>query len=173
MKTSAIRLATAAAAVALALTACSSGLGGSDAASGSGSGSGSESKSLTLLIDNGPQTIAAAKAVTDAFEKANPGVTVKIETRPGGTEGDNLIKTRLSTGEMTDVFFYNSGSLLQALNPDKTLVDLTDDPAMNGRRPTTFMPVVSHGRQGRTARRAARPSAAGSSTTSTSTRSSG
>jgi raffinose/stachyose/melibiose transport system substrate-binding protein len=141
MKTSAIRLATAAAAVALALTACSSGLGGSDAASGSGSGS--ESKSLTLLIDNGPQTIAAAKAVTDAFEKANPGVTVKTETRPGGTEGDNLVKTKLSTGEMEDVFWYNSGSLLQALDPSESLVDLTDDPAMKDVDPT-FLPVVSH-----------------------------
>ena len=34
-----------------------------------------------------------------AFEKANPGVTVKTETRPGGTEGDNLVKTKLSTGD--------------------------------------------------------------------------
>jgi raffinose/stachyose/melibiose transport system substrate-binding protein len=140
VKTSAIRLATAAAAVALVLTACSSGLGGSDAASGSGSGG--ESKSLTLLIDNGPQTIAAAKAVTDAFQKANPGVTVKTETRPQGTEGDNLVKTKLSTGEMEDVFWYNSGSLLQALNPGETLVDLTNDPVVKDVDPT-FLPVVS------------------------------
>jgi raffinose/stachyose/melibiose transport system substrate-binding protein len=138
MKTSAIRLATAAAAVALALTACSSGLGGSDA----GSGSGGDSKSLTLLIDNGPQTIAAAKAVTDAFQQANPGVTVKTETRPQGTEGDNLVKTKLSTGEMEDVFWYNSGSLLQALNPTETLVDLTNDEAIKNVDPT-FLPVVS------------------------------
>ena len=138
MKTSAIRLVTAAAAVAVALTACSSGLGGSDA----GSDSGGDSKSLTLLIDNGPQTIAAAKAVTAAFQKANPGVTVKTETRPQGTEGDNLVKTKLSTGEMEDVFWYNSGSLLQALNPGETLVDLTDDPAMQNVDPT-FLPVVS------------------------------
>lgn len=140
MKTSAIRLATAAAAVALALTACSSGLGGSDAASDSGSGG--NSKSLTLLIDNGPQTITAAKAVTDAFQQANPGVTVKTETRPQGTEGDNLVKTKLSTGEMEDVFWYNSGSLLQALNPSETLVDLTNDAVVKDVDPT-FLPVVS------------------------------
>jgi raffinose/stachyose/melibiose transport system substrate-binding protein len=140
MKISVTRLVTAAAAVALTLTACSSGLGGSDA--GSGTGSGGDSKSLTLLIDNGPQTVAAAKAVTAAFQTANPGVTVKTETRPQGTEGDNLVKTKLSTGEMEDVFWYNSGSLLQALNPGETLVDLTDDAAMQDVDPT-FLPVVS------------------------------
>jgi ABC-type glycerol-3-phosphate transport system substrate-binding protein len=36
------------------------------------------------------------------------------------------VKTQLSTGEMADVFNYNSGSLMQALNPDNTLVDLSD-----------------------------------------------
>ena len=50
------------------------------------------------------------------------------EIRPGGAEGDNLIKTRLATGEMEDVFLYNSGSLFQALNPDQTLVNLDDQP---------------------------------------------
>ncbi|NKK78971.1 ABC transporter substrate-binding protein, partial [Rhizobium leguminosarum] len=34
-------------------------------------------------------------------------------------------KTRLATGEMSDVFLYNSGSLLQALKPAQTLVDLS------------------------------------------------
>ncbi len=56
----------------------------------------------------------------DAFEKANPGITVKVETRPGGGDGDNIVKTRLSTGDMTDVFMYNSGSLFQAINPKQT-----------------------------------------------------
>jgi raffinose/stachyose/melibiose transport system substrate-binding protein len=31
---------------------------------------------------------------------------------------------------MADVFWYNSGSLLQALKPEQTLVDLTNDPAL-------------------------------------------
>ncbi|MDC7241388.1 MAG: extracellular solute-binding protein, partial [Spirochaetales bacterium] len=45
--------------------------------------------------------------------------------------GDNIVKTRLATGEMTDIFYYNAGSLLQALNPQQTLVDLADEPFMN------------------------------------------
>ena len=142
MKTSAIRLATAAAAVALALTACSSGLGGSNASSGSGSGS--ESKTLSLLVTNDAATVKSAQEVVAAFQKANPGVTVKTETRPGGSDGDNIVKTKLSTGEMQDVFWYNSGSLLQALNPSQTLVDLTNDPAVANVEPS-FFPVVSQG----------------------------
>ena len=29
---------------------------------------------------------------------------------------------------MTDIFWYNSGSLLQALNPDESLVDVSGEP---------------------------------------------
>ncbi len=39
--------------------------------------------------------------------------SVKVETRPQGADGDNVVKTRLSTGDMDDVFEYNSGSLFQ------------------------------------------------------------
>lgn len=81
---------------------------------------------ISYLIDNSPATAATAKPLITAFEKANPDITVKLDTRPQGTDGDNLVKTQLSTGEMADVFNYNSGSLLQALNPDNTLVDLSD-----------------------------------------------
>ena len=55
-------------------------------------------------------------------------MTIEVETHPGGAEGDNLVKTRLATGDMTDIFWYNSGSLLQALNPTETLVDLSAEP---------------------------------------------
>jgi raffinose/stachyose/melibiose transport system substrate-binding protein len=60
------------------------------------------------------------------FTAKNPNVTIKLETRPAGTDGDNLIKTRLSTGDMSDVFMYNSGSLFQAIAPEKNLVELGD-----------------------------------------------
>ncbi|GAA3331434.1 hypothetical protein GCM10020331_088010 [Ectobacillus funiculus] len=58
-------------------------------------------------------------------------IKTEIETRPGGSEGDNLVKTRLSTGDMTDLVAYNSGSLLQALNPEKNFVDLTNESYMD------------------------------------------
>ena len=43
---------------------------------------------------------------------------------------------------MADVFWYNSGSLLQALSPEKTLVDLTNDPALKDTDPS-FLPAVT------------------------------
>lgn len=64
----------------------------------------------------------------EAFQAANPGITVKTDTRPGGSEGDNLVKTRLATGDMADVFIYNNGSLLQAIKPEQNLTPLDDQP---------------------------------------------
>ncbi len=87
---------------------------------------------LTYLVASGPDSEAIAEALAAAYMERNPEVSVEIEVRPGGAEGDNLIKTRLATGEMADVFFYNSGSLFQALNPTQTLAPLTDLPAMEG-----------------------------------------
>lgn len=83
---------------------------------------------LTYLVDDNPTNQATADALKAAFEAENPDIKIDIETRPGGGEGDNIIKTRLATGEMTDVFRYNAGSLFQALNPSQTMLDLTDEP---------------------------------------------
>ncbi|HZY68342.1 MAG TPA: extracellular solute-binding protein [Devosia sp.] len=83
---------------------------------------------LTYLVDNAPNTVAVAEAMKADFEAKNPGIVLEIETRPQGADGDNIVKTRLATGEMTDVFAYNSGSLFQALNPTQTMLDLTDEP---------------------------------------------
>lgn len=82
---------------------------------------------LTFLFDNAPSTVAMAEALAAAFEAKHPNIDVETESRPGGGEGDNIIKTRLATGEMSDVFLYNSGSLFQAMNPTQNLVDLTNE----------------------------------------------
>ncbi|GAA4158130.1 hypothetical protein GCM10022286_10560 [Gryllotalpicola daejeonensis] len=98
--------------------------------SGSGSSASSGSGKTSISVLAGGNDAASSKLANDlatAFHKANPSVTVKMETRPGGTDGDNLIKTRLSTQSMNDVFFYNSGSLFQALHPDTQLQPLTDE----------------------------------------------
>lgn len=106
-----------AAAAALMLAGCSTG-------GGSSSEDGTE---LSVYIDSTPSSVALWDGLTAAYEEENPDVTVKVETHPGGSEGDNLIKTRLSTGDMNDLFFYNSGSLFQALSPDQTLAPLSDE----------------------------------------------
>ncbi len=97
----------------------------------SGSSGSSSSGPVTISLMAGGNDPAATKFATDlaaAFHKANPTITVKVDTRPGGTDGDNLVKTRLATGSMDDVFLYNTGSLFQALHPDQTLQPLTGQP---------------------------------------------
>ncbi len=99
---------------------------------------------LTYLVDDSQNSQDMAQALTDAYTALNPNVTFTIESRPGGTEGDNIVKTRLATSDMTDIFFYNSGSLLQALNPTQTLVDLSDQ-AFIANIQDSFLPTVSQG----------------------------
>lgn len=117
-------------AVSLALSGCST------------SGDSGDGSSISILIDNSEQAVAQMEALVAAFEEQNPDITVEIETRPQGAEGDNLVKTRLATGEMPDLFAYNSGSLLQALNPDQTLTDLSDEDWV-GTLDENFVNVVS------------------------------
>ncbi|MBB6731687.1 ABC transporter substrate-binding protein [Cohnella zeiphila] len=87
-----------------------------------------EKVTISLLSDNSQDGVATAKALIDAFEAKYPNIKVEQETRPQGSEGDNFVKTRLATGDMNDVFFYNSGSLMQALNPEQNLLDMTNEP---------------------------------------------
>ncbi|GAB3999030.1 hypothetical protein GCM10029992_26640 [Glycomyces albus] len=86
---------------------------------------------LTILVDNTETTVDSVQALADAFTAADPDTEIELELRPGGSEGDNIVKTRLQTGDMPDLFFYNSGSLLQALAPEQNLVDLSGEAFMD------------------------------------------
>lgn len=84
-------------------------------------------------------------ALIAAYSDLHPNVTFDVEIAAGGgSEVDNLVKTRLATGEMNEIFYYNSGALLQALNPAETLIDLSDQPFMDNIA-ESFYPAVSQG----------------------------
>ena len=102
------------------------------------------SESITLLANNDAKNVATMQAMVKAFTAANPNISVTISQRPGGTDGDNLVKTKLSTGTMEDVFDYNSGSLFQAINPTKNLLDLTNE-SWQKNVLASFYPTVSAG----------------------------
>ncbi|TVY08189.1 ABC transporter substrate-binding protein [Paenibacillus cremeus] len=89
-----------------------------------------EPKTLTLLTGTTGTAYPALQAVAAEAEK-KLNIKIKFDIKPDGTEGDNLVKTRLATGEMSDILFYNSGSLFQALNPEENFVDLTKEPFMD------------------------------------------
>jgi len=86
--------------------------------------------------------VAVPEALAAAYMEAHAEVSIEVEQRAGGAEGDNIIKTRLATGEMADVFLYNAGSLFQALNPTEMLEPLDDLPSMAGVL-DGFKPVVT------------------------------
>lgn len=86
------------------------------------SGESKEEVVLSLLIDNNV-SLDGLTAVCD-LAKEKLGITVEIEYKVD----DSVLKTRLASGEMTDLLVYNSGSLLDALNPSEYFMDLTDQP---------------------------------------------
>lgn len=87
-----------------------------------------ETVTLTLLIDKDSQ-LDGLKAVAAAIEEKF-NIATEFELRPGGAEGDNLVKTRLATGDMADLCAYNSGSLLSALDPETNFLDLSNEAVM-------------------------------------------
>ena len=111
------------------------------------------------------------QALADAFHAKNPDITIKVDA--SGRERpdlDNLVKTRLATGEMPDLFWYNSGSLLRPSTPTQTMLDIVgDEPWVKN-----LDPVRASCRPDRRVfgAPAGPPTAAASSTTSRCTRSS-
>ncbi len=102
-----------------------------------------EPVTLTLLGPAGENDALMVDALTQAYTELHPNVTFEIEVAAsGGTEADNLVKTRLATGEMNDIFYYNSGALLQALHPSDTLLDLSAEPFIDNIA-ESFIPTVS------------------------------
>ena len=85
-----------------------------------------ETVELTFMIDR-DQSLDGWEAL---FAKIEEVLNIKttMELRPGGTEGDNLVKSRLATGDMADLCVYNSGSLFKVLNPASYFVDLSGEP---------------------------------------------
>ncbi len=126
-----VALVAAAAATTLVASGCSAG------SLGTSSGGDSSGVTITYLIPSDDVTAASTKALIAAFTAANPTITVKTDTRPGGADGDNLVKTKLATSDMSDVFQYNNGSLLQAIKPEQNLAPL-DDQAWVGQLDQTF-----------------------------------
>jgi raffinose/stachyose/melibiose transport system substrate-binding protein len=81
---------------------------------------------LTLMFttDNSREGIDAVTAA--AKEKLN--IDIEFETYPGGEEGNNLVRSRLATGDMTDLLFYSSGSLFKTMDPENYFYDLSKEP---------------------------------------------
>ncbi|SCK34544.1 ABC transporter substrate-binding protein [Streptomyces sp. WMMB 322] len=121
-------------ALSLSLTACSSG--------SLGSSGDKDELTLDFLVPTGPDSLPVGEQLAKDFSASHPDIKVNVETRPGGGEGDNVVKTRLATGEMADVFLYNTGSLFQAIDPEKNLVPMAGEDWV-GKLDDLFVPTAS------------------------------
>ena len=120
-------LATAVGGLSVALSLSLAGCAGSPAASSSSQAAGPVE--LTWFQGSGVDAnLKTAEALATAFMAKNPDIKIINDASgPSDSAIDNMIKTRLATGEMADMFWYNSGSLLQTLNPDQTMLSIKDD----------------------------------------------
>ena len=82
-----------------------------------------EMTTLTFQIDS-DMALDGFMAVA-ALAEQKLGIRIEYEMRVGGTEGDNIVKTRLASGDMADICGYNPGSLLNALHPEDYFADLS------------------------------------------------
>ena len=80
---------------------------------------------LTILVD--PDTPKEGYEAVFELCEEKTGIHIETETRVSGGEGDNVVKTRLATGDMPDLFIYNSGAKLGELNPEENLIDISGE----------------------------------------------
>jgi raffinose/stachyose/melibiose transport system substrate-binding protein len=101
---------------ALALTGCS---GGSDS-----SGDGKVNMTLWQNSTTGPGQEFWKNAVT-AFEKANPKVTIKVQSIQN-EDLDGKLQTALNSGDAPDIFLQRGGGKMAAMVNAGQLMDITD-----------------------------------------------
>lgn len=106
---------------------------------------GEEKEELTLLVDVANASNVGFAAVTELAEE-KIGVKINVETRPAGTEGDNIVKTRLASGDMADLCVYNSGALLNAINPQEYFIDIAGEEFVS-RMDDNYKAAVSSGEE--------------------------
>ena len=100
------------------------------------------SVTLSILTSPNPNDSVLTNALMEAYKAQHPNVNFEVETLAASSDTDNLVRTRLASGEMNDIFYYNSGSLIMAMNPADTLVDLSKEPFMDN-IVDSFKPTVS------------------------------
>ena len=115
---------------------------------GAATGSAGAKVTIKFLNTNDKTQIAVSEAMAKAFNAAQDKYFVQTDnSRPGGGDGDNIIKTRLATGEMADVFVYNSGSLMQAIKPEQNLQPVDDQPWLKDARDDFKKATVANSKQ--------------------------
>lgn len=117
---------------------------GADTAETSDSDKGQDFSGITLTImSTNENTFDGIDAVVAAAEEKY-GFTVEYDiTGSGGEDYNNLVRSRLASGDMDDMMIYNSGALFKQLNPKEYFIDFSDNAAIMDRLDEAFTEVVS------------------------------
>ena len=83
-----------------------------------------EGVTLTWWGGNAENNAGTQAVMAAATEKL--GMKFEVEVNPGGSDGDNILKTRMASGELWDFYVHNSGSKLYDVNPSRGLLDISD-----------------------------------------------
>lgn len=84
---------------------------------------------LTMLLGNTGNNVGK-EAVFKQMEE-DIGIKIEMELRPTGSEGENIVRARLASGDSPDIHVFNAGSLFATLNPVENFLDITSEPFMD------------------------------------------
>ncbi len=96
-----------------------------------------EEVTITMMVGNDQDTTGLDAVFAIAEEKL--GIHVEVENRVDET----VLKTRLASGDATDIVAYNSGALLAAQNPADYYLPLNDYPEITDRLDDTYEECVT------------------------------
>lgn len=88
----------------------------------------SEEQSISMVV---AVTEGSTEGLEAVIANAEEELGISIDYEIPKTDADNIVKTRLASGDMADICVYNSGALLNALNPSEYFVDLSEYEFMN------------------------------------------
>ena len=101
-----------------------------------------EPETITLLFGGSTDSRGIEAICAAAKDKLN--INVEIEYTPSDGH-EEVIKTRLATGDMSDIFLYNPGAQMTAINPEETMVPLGEE--FSSRLDSAFVGSASYNGQ--------------------------
>jgi raffinose/stachyose/melibiose transport system substrate-binding protein len=89
-------------------------------------GSSARTAEVSLLLSKN-YDLTPWQQVFDEIEKRF-NIKTNVELRVVGGEGETIVKTRLATGDMTDILYFNTGSKTGDINPARNCLDISSKP---------------------------------------------
>jgi raffinose/stachyose/melibiose transport system substrate-binding protein len=87
-------------------------------------GQGGSRETLAVLVGRSTRLDGLQKVFDEIEKRYN--IVSEIEVRQTGAEGETLVKTRLASNSMADIFNFNTGSKINDIQPERYCMDLSE-----------------------------------------------